>query len=91
MAFSSKNGELKNGMIEDFGDLKAVNEKLWEIEDLIRKKEQAGLFDEEFVELARSVYCENDRRFEIKTRINRKTGSKLVEEKEYVDYDNPGA
>jgi len=75
---------------EDFTDIKAVNEKLWEIEDLIRKKEQAGLFDEEFVKLARSVYRENDRRFEIKTRINRRTGSKLVEEKEYVDYDNPG-
>ena len=75
---------------EDFADLKSVNGKLWEIEDLIRKKEQAGLFDEEFVELARSVYRENDRRFEIKTRINRKTGSKLVEEKEYVDYDHPG-
>jgi len=75
---------------EDFTDIKAVNEKLWEIEDLIRKKEQAGLFDEEFVKLARSVYRENDRRFEIKTRINRRTGSKLVEEKEYVDYDHPG-
>lgn len=73
----------------DFRDLKAVNETLWEIEDLIRKKEQAGQFDAEFIELARRVYRENDRRFEIKTRINRKTGSRVVEEKEYVDYDHP--
>jgi len=76
---------------EDFSDLKAVNEKLWEIEDQIRNKERAGQFDDEFVELARSVYRENDRRFGIKTRINRRAGSKLVEEKEYVDYDSPGS
>ena len=75
---------------EDFRDLKAVNERLWKIEDRIRRKDRAGEFDEEFIELARSVYQENDRRFEIKTRINRKTGSRIVEEKEYVDYDRPG-
>lgn len=75
---------------KDFRELKAVNERLWEIEDLIRKKERAGRFDQEFVDLARSVYRENDRRFEIKTRINRTTGSELVEEKEYVDYDQAG-
>ena len=75
---------------EDFRDLKAVNQRLWEIEDLIRKKEKAGAFDEEFIDLARRVYRENDRRFEIKTRINRRTGSTLVEEKEYVDYDESG-
>jgi hypothetical protein len=72
---------------EDFRDLKAVNQRLWEIEDQIRRKERDGAFDEEFIELARSVYRENDRRFEIKARINRRTGSRLVEEKEYVDYD----
>ena len=75
---------------EDFKALKAVNGRLWEIEDLIRKKERAGQFDREFVELARAVYRENDKRFEIKSRINRMTGSKLVEEKEYIDYEQAG-
>jgi hypothetical protein len=75
---------------EDFEALKDVNGRLWEIEDLIRKKERAGQFDREFVELARAVYRENDKRFEIKSRINLMTGSKLVEEKEYVDYEQAG-
>ncbi|MFC1799711.1 DUF6165 family protein [Candidatus Eisenbacteria bacterium] len=72
-----------------FLDLKAVNQRLWDIEDKIRRKERDGEFDDEFIGLARSVYRENDRRFEIKTRINSETGSSLVEEKEYVDYDRP--
>jgi hypothetical protein len=70
-----------------FLDIKAVNERLWDIEDRIRKKERDGEFDDEFIDLARSVYRENDKRFEIKRRINSETGSSLVEEKEYVDYD----
>ena len=72
-----------------FLDIKAVNERLWDIEDRIRKKERDGEFDDEFIDLARSVYRENDKRFEIKRRINSETGSSLVEEKEYVDYDRP--
>jgi hypothetical protein len=72
-----------------FLDLKAVNQNLWDIEDRIRRKERDGEFDEEFISLARSVYRENDRRFELKKLINTETGSDLVEEKEYVDYDRP--
>lgn len=71
---------------EDFRRLKAVNSRLWEIEDSIRKKERDREFDEEFIELARSVYTENDRRFEIKSRISSAGGSEILEEKEYVDY-----
>jgi len=67
-------------------ELKAVNEALWEIEDQIRAKENAGNFDEEFIELARSVYLQNDRRAAIKRRINLESGSELIEEKSYVDY-----
>ena len=36
--------------------LKAVNERLWVIEDDIRLKEKAQAFDAEFVRLARAVY-----------------------------------
>jgi uncharacterized protein DUF6165 len=66
--------------------LKAINEKLWEIEDRIRDKERAQSFDADFIALARSVYHSNDERAAIKREINRYTGSALVEEKQYADY-----
>lgn len=71
-------------------ELKAVNERLWEIEDDIRLKEKARAFDDEFVRLARSVYFENDTRARIKKDINLALGSSYIEEKSYQDY-SPGA
>ena len=67
-------------------ELKAVNERLWAIEDDIRLKEQAQAFDDAFVQLARSVYFENDTRARIKCEINIALGSELVEEQSYQDY-----
>lgn len=67
-------------------ELKAVNERLWVIEDEIRLKEADQAFDAEFVHLARSVYFENDERARIKREINTALGSTLVEEKSYKDY-----
>lgn len=67
-------------------ELKAVNERLWEIEDEVRLKEKAGQFDEAFVQLARSVYFQNDERARIKKEINLALGSAYVEEKSYRDY-----
>jgi uncharacterized protein YukE len=66
--------------------LKAVNERLWVIEDDIRLKEKAQAFDAEFVRLARAVYFENDERARIKREINLALGSAYVEEKSYEDY-----
>jgi hypothetical protein len=66
--------------------LKAVNERLWVIEDDIRIKERAQEFDAEFIRLARSVYFENDERARIKKDINLALGSAYVEEKSYQDY-----
>ena len=66
--------------------LKEVNEALWEIEDDIRLKEAAGEFDARVIELARSVYLQNDRRAAIKKEINVALGSSIVEEKSYADY-----
>ncbi|HEX7339572.1 MAG TPA: DUF6165 family protein [Rhodanobacteraceae bacterium] len=66
--------------------LKAVNEKLWDIEDAIRRKEKARAFDDEFIALARAVYVRNDERAAAKRAINLKLGSALVEEKSYEDY-----
>lgn len=72
-------------------ELKAVNERLWVIEDDIRLKEQAQSFDDAFVQLARSVYIENDERARIKKEINLALGSSYVEEKSYQDYRASGA
>ena len=51
-------------------ELKIVNEVLWQIEDKIRLKEAAQCFDKEFIDLARSVYFQNDRRGDVKRSIN---------------------
>ncbi len=66
--------------------LKAINEKLWVIEDDIRDKERAKEFGEQFIELARSVYATNDRRAQIKKELNKHLGARIVEEKSYTTY-----
>jgi Family of unknown function (DUF6165) len=66
--------------------LKKVNDELWMIEDRIREKEAKQLFDGEFVELARSVYRNNDRRGQLKREINVLLNSDLIEEKQYAHY-----
>jgi hypothetical protein len=70
-------------------ELKAVNERLWEIEDDIRVKEKRQEFDADFIRLARAVYFENDERARIKKDINLALGSSYVEEKSYEDYRQP--
>ena len=71
---------------ELINDLKLINQKLWNIEDLIRDKERNKFFDEKFIELARKVYFTNDERSRIKRNINETFGSEIVEEKSYADY-----
>jgi len=71
---------------DDERALQAVNERLWVIEDDIRDKELAQAFDTRFIELARSVYIENDERAAIKKRVNVKLGSRIIEEKSYKPY-----
>lgn len=72
--------------MEDYIPLLNINQKLWNIEDDIRVKEKKQEFDNEFIELARSVYITNDKRAELKREINIKYGSKFVEEKSYEKY-----
>lgn len=74
----------------EFESLKKINLKLWDIEDAIRTKEARKEFDDEFIQLARSVYYNNDKRAEIKKQINLKYKSDLIEEKEYVSYQDEG-
>jgi len=79
--------KLNNGKIDELkAALKTVNQKLWHIEDQIRILEKHQQFDDEFIELARSVYFVNDDRANIKKEINTITGSALVEEKSYESY-----
>jgi len=63
-----------------------TNLKLWDVEDRLRIKEKGRIFDDEFRELARSVYHLNDKRSEIKKQINLQYGSTIVEEKSYEKY-----
>jgi hypothetical protein len=87
MAHPAANHELARLRAE----LKAVNERLWDIEDAIRVQEKAQAFDAEFIRLARAVYFENDERARIKKDINLALGSSYVEEKSYQDYRAPSA
>ena len=69
-----------------FTQLKEINLTLWNIEDQIRIKEKNKEFDNIFIELARSVYFTNDKRSEIKKRINQLSNSEITEEKSYAEY-----
>jgi len=81
----------ENGYLHKFDayikELKTINEVLWNIEDKIRVKEFSNQFDDEFIQLARSVYITNDKRFEVKNKINQETNSLIKEEKSYAKYN----
>jgi hypothetical protein len=76
----------RDDVADEVSELKAINEKLWVIEDDIRDKEAAKSFDQAFIELARSVYITNDKRSDVKRDINIKLGSSFIEEKSYEEY-----
>jgi hypothetical protein len=65
-------------------ELQAINQRLWQVEDDIRLCEKSKDFGPRFIELARSVYHENDRRAALKRRINDLLGSRITEEKCYT-------
>ena len=68
------------------GELRAANEALWVIEDDIRECERKRDFGDNFIALARAVYKTNDRRADLKRRINEALGSDIMEEKSYAPY-----
>ncbi len=69
-------------------ELRVKNESLWDIEDNIRKQEAKKIFDDTFIQLARSVYFTNDQRALVKKKLNLKLGSGLIEEKLYTEYSS---
>ena len=84
----NQNSTIKlEGKIEDlFKSLKNINFKLWNIEDRLRICEKNKDFGKEFIELAREVYFNNDKRSKIKSDINKTLGSNIVEIKQYASY-----
>jgi len=77
------------GNREDIAELQSmlqeINEALWDIEDAIRIKERNKEFDDEFIEIARSVYITNDKRCVVKKQIDAILGSHITEEKSYEE------
>jgi hypothetical protein len=69
-----------------YQDLKKINSMLWDIEDGKRDCERNKDFGDKFIELARSVYIENDNRAKIKNKINQLSGSNISEVKSYDKY-----
>ena len=69
-----------------FNELKKINLNLWNIEDKIRHCEKNKDFSQTFIDLARSVYLNNDKRAKIKSEINKKLNSNIKEIKQYVNY-----
>ena len=67
-------------------ELIKINKNLWEIEDQIRNCESKKNFNEIFINLARAVYLNNDKRAIVKKKINLLTKSHIVEEKLYKSY-----
>jgi len=78
---------LKDDKIKEcFDELLVINSKLWVVEDILRDMEAESRFDNEFIENARLVYKTNDKRFEVKNRINNLTNSVIKEQKSYKKY-----
>ena len=67
-------------------EIKEVNLNLWNIEDKIRICEKNKDFGQTFIELARSVYLNNDKRSKIKSEINKILESNIREIKQYANY-----
>ena len=69
-----------------FKEIKEVNLNLWNIEDKLRICEKNKDFGQTFIELARGVYLNNDKRSKIKSEINKILGSNIREIKQYANY-----
>ena len=80
------NIKLANELKDLFYELKKVNLNLWDIEDKLRICEKNKDFGKNFIELARGVYLNNDKRAKIKSEINKILSSNIIEIKQYVKY-----
>ena len=80
--------EMSDKIKDLYRSVSNVNIKLWDIEDKIRICEQNKDFGKNFIELARGVYFNNDKRAKLKNEINEILKSNIREIKQFVDYFN---
>ena len=78
--------KLKDKIKDLFKSIKEVNLKLWNVEDKLRICEKNKEFGKNFIELAREVYFNNDKRSKIKSEMNKILGSNIKEIKQYANY-----
>ena len=78
-----KNIKVSEQLKNQWNLLKQTNLKIWEMED---QKRLTQKHLEKLSQLAKNVYKFNDRRAEIKQKINKITGSNLREIKKYAKY-----
>ena len=85
---ATQNTNIFNIISNLYSELYKINSSLWKIEDFIREKESKLEFDDEFIDLARNVYKQNDKRALLKREINRILVSELIEEKSYKGFND---
>ena len=80
-----KNKSIKKSEIIDglYNELKIVNKKIWDIENIKRNYEKNGNFDEKFISISRDEYKANDQRAKIKSDINSILDSNIKEVKQH--------
>jgi hypothetical protein len=77
------NIEITESLQKLINQLKEINLKLWNIEEEKRICEKNSDFGSNFIQLARNVYINNDKRAKIKSDINKMLGSNIKEVKSY--------
>jgi|TARA_B100001063_G_scaffold127671_1_gene119312 hypothetical protein len=80
-----KNKSIKKSEILDglYNELKIVNKRIWDIENIKRNYEKNGNFDEKFISISRDEYKSNDQRAKIKSEINSILDSNIKEVKQH--------
>ena len=77
------NIEITENLQKLINQLSEINLKLWSIEEKKRICEKNSDFGNNFIQLARNVYINNDKRAKIKSDINKLSGSNIKEVKSY--------
>jgi hypothetical protein len=74
----------KNHIVDNlFNELKLVNKEIWDIENIKRNFEKENIFDDKFIKISRDEYKANDKRANIKSKINNILDSNIKEIKQH--------
>ena len=71
-------------------ELRAINEQIWDAENLVRRIAAEKGFGEAFAQVAKRTYSNNDRRAAIKRELSLLAGSLIIEEKSHAEYSRKG-